>query len=167
MNDYYRQLFSPVQGQFTPRSVRKNLYSVVEVQSDDEILNFKLECGITYIFLNENSDKIYIRQISERNEIVTYAYIFSKNQEDNLSDPVTKLERRMENIEKMLGGILNVQSKNSTDSVERVERGNGKQAKGMEVEGPGDISEGSLFDSGEIGGTAQGDSGKYGKREKH
>lgn len=154
--------------QFTPRSMRRNLYSVIEVQSDNEILNFKIESGITYIFLNENSDKIYIRQSNERGELVTYVYKFTQNQEDGLSDPVSKLERRMEGIEKMLGGFLNVQSKDSGRSA----RNDGKQADSEKAVGvaepePGEIQVGPLFDTGEVGGPAERFGGKHGKGKEH
>ncbi|MBR6079936.1 MAG: hypothetical protein IKP60_07255 [Treponema sp.] len=124
--------------QFTPRSARKNMYSVVEVQSDDEIRNFKIESGVVYIFLNENSDRLYIRQINERNELVTYVYKFTQDHEDELVDPVVKLERRLENIEKLLGGITNVHAEDS-------EKPDGNdceaEAAGMETSGPGAVRE--------------------------
>lgn len=40
----------------------KNLYSVVEVTDVEEVRKVRIEPNITYIFLNENSDKLFIRQ---------------------------------------------------------------------------------------------------------
>ena len=108
-----------IQQQFAPRSMRKNMYSVIEVQNADEIRNFKLEAGITYIFLNENSDRIYLRQLNERNEVVSYAYEFTQSNDDELADPVEKLENRMTRIEQLLGEIANVQSQNSNGRTEK------------------------------------------------
>lgn len=156
------------QGQFTPRSARKNLYSVVEVQSDEEVRCFKVEGGISYIFLNENSDKLYIRQINDSGELVTYTYRFSQDEGDSLLDPVTKLERRMENIEKMLGGIVNVQSKNSTgNDVKDGELSGGEKDVGVESVGSPEISGGDGFGRRKDGGSAEGYGNEHGKGKKY
>ena len=121
-----------IQQQFAPRSMRKNMYSVIEVQNADEIRNFKLEAGITYIFLNENSDRIYLRQINEKNEIVSYAYVFTQTNDDELADPVEKLENRMNRIEQLLGEIANVQSQNSNGRTEKASAKAGSEFRDVE-----------------------------------
>ena len=121
-----------IQQQFAPRSARKNMYSVIEVQSADEIRNFKLDSGITYIFLNENSDKIYIRQLNEKNDVVSYAYVFMQESDDELADPVEKLEHRMNRIEQLLGEIANVQSQNSNAVAEKAGAETGNELRDVE-----------------------------------
>ena len=121
-----------IQQQFAPRSMRKNMYSVIEVQNADEIRNFKLEAGITYIFLNENSDRIYVRQLNERNEVVSYAYVFTQSNDDELADPVEKLENRMNRIEQLLGEIANVQSQNSNGRTEKAGAKAGSEFRDVE-----------------------------------
>lgn len=49
-------------------------------------------------------------------DIVTFTYIFCQNNDEEFLDPVERLEKKMEGIEKLIGGLINVQSQSGNAS---------------------------------------------------
>lgn len=95
------------QNQFQSMNQMQNPFIVRQVTSIDEAKAYIVDAFNSYLFVDFNAGKIYLKKMN--NNGLSDFYIFTLNQEQK-NDPFTEINQRLTNIENKLGGINNVQS---------------------------------------------------------
>jgi hypothetical protein len=108
-NPFYPQIPQVNQLQFNPHGIQQNLeqFTVIPVSSEEEARNAITNPLSTFLFVDCGSGKIYYKKMNSngKSDFVVYSPVFN----NVVADPITQVNARLENIEKILGG-LDVQS---------------------------------------------------------
>lgn len=88
-------------------------YITKQVSSIEEARAYIIDGINTYLFVDLQSSKIYMKRLG--NNGISEFYVFTAEQSSNVN-PLEQINMRLSNIEKRLGGYTNVSTNESNES---------------------------------------------------
>ena len=110
----------PNQTQFNlyPQNNQQQFF-IRQVGSVDEAKGFPVDPATMYFFLDTGNGKIYMKRLNTENgksEFFTYNLQENISENKEAIDPLKQINLRLENIEKIIGGIVNDKSVSDNES---------------------------------------------------
>ena len=129
-NPYPNQFQNPYGNQFNqPQFITKQVSSIEEAKA------CLVDPLATYLFVDMNSGKIYMKRMNNNGLSDFYSFSVEQPQESKI-DPMETINQRLSNIENILGGI-NVQSIPNSKSKPNDNANNAKAESGTFQKGSG------------------------------
>lgn len=117
-NNGFQMNYQPMRNQF----VTKIVGNIEEAKAHI------IDAMSTYLFVDINSGKIYMKRMNDYGHSDFFIYSITPNETITKDDPLVVIDRRLTNIEEKIGGLFNVQSI-SNDSDVNATKNDGINAK--------------------------------------